>query len=437
MARASKHDPLPNAPLELSDPIALPAGEVPGAELLRELSPEHAALLFDVLRVATAWAADGGASGWYDTAMLRGWEEAVLTADLDEPLRSAVAVLLGELVDPASADPGRLAMCCLQISEWTLDRGAESTSLTFSRAAAQMQPTNARLAYIVGRRYRTACRFRDADLWLRRSARVALWYSDWDTYARALNSLGILAYRQGSFPRARKYLDRALRISERHGLRKLQGEIYHDRFTVALASGEADVEEFARAAYDCYLPGHERLPALAYDIGYHWLLKGHAARALSVFQAVLPRLTEPGECFQVMAGCARAAGALGNRALFQEIWSNAVTVLGKTHNRSGCAAALLDLGYGAGHLGDWNLAESAFSQAEEVARTSGQGEDRLLAEDALAAVARLENPDPLKLPFVQAGSTDFSRRIAFHLGERESGRTDGRGERGATPDPED
>lgn len=414
MVRASKNNPLPNAPLELSDPVSLPEGDVAGAEVLAELGPEHAVLLFRVLRITHAWAADAGASGWYDAEVLRSLEEEVLTSGADEHLRSAVAVLLGELVDPATTDSSRLSLCCLQICEWAKEQGAEKTSLAFSRAAALVWPTNGALAYLAGRRYRAAGQMKEADLWLRRAARVALWYSDWDTYGRALNSLGNLAYRLGSFPRARSYLARALRIAERHGLRTLEGEIYHDIFTVAYISGEGnDAEVFARAAYERYLPAHERLPALAYDVAYYWLIKGHAARALTVFQSL--SFADPERGFQVLAASARAAGALGNRAAFEEAWRSAAALLNSITDQGTLAAALRDLGYGAGHLEDWDRAEAVILQAEQIARANGQGEERLHAESALAAVRQKKNPDLLKLPLVQAGSTELSRRLASYL----------------------
>ena len=392
-----------------------------GAEVLAELGPEHAVLLFRVLRITHAWAADAGASGWYDADVLRSLEEEVLTSGVDEHLRSAVGVLLGELVDPAATDVGRLSLCCLQVCEWAKEQGAEKTSLAFSRAAALVWPTNGALAYLAGRRYRSAGQVKEADLWLRRAARVALWYSDWDTYGRALNSLGNLAYLQGSFPRARSYLARALRIAERHGLRTLEGEIYHDCFTVAFISGESSgAEDFARAAYERYLPTHERLPALAYDIAYYWLMKGHAARALAVFRSL--SFETPEQRFQVLAASARAVAILGDRAAFEEIWMRAAEILNSVSDRGVLAAALLDLGYGAGRLEDWSRAEAAFLQAEQIARVNGQGEERLLAESALAAVRQQKNPDLLKFPRIQIESTEFSRRLTSHLTEMGNGR---------------
>ena len=45
--------------MELCDPITLPTGDVPGARVLAELSPEHGVLLFDLLRVVSTWVAFG------------------------------------------------------------------------------------------------------------------------------------------------------------------------------------------------------------------------------------------------------------------------------------------------------------------------------------------------------------------------------------------
>jgi tetratricopeptide (TPR) repeat protein len=402
MVRASKSNPLPNAPLELSDPVSLPEGDVAGAEVMAELGPEHAVLLFRVLRITHAWAADAGASGWYDADVLRSLEEEVLTGGIDEHLRSAVAVLLGELVDPAATDVARLSLCCLQICEWAKERGAAKTSLAFSRAAALVWPTNGALAYLAGRRYRSAGQMKEADLWLRRAARVALWYSDWETYARVLTSLGTTAYRQGDYPLSRAYLDRALRVADRHGLRTLAGEIYHDRFTVAYISEEKrGAEEFARAALERYLPFHERLRALEYDFAYYWLTRGYAAKALDALRALLPHFPQPAHRLQVVSASTRAAGALGDRAAFDEFWAAAWTLMAELAACAILPAAVLDLGYGAGHVQQWEHAETAFQRAREISRATEQPEDERLAGAALAAVGRRENPDPLCYRFMQ------------------------------------
>jgi len=402
MVRASKSNPLPNAPLELSDPVSLPEGDVAGAEVMEELGPEHAVLLFRVLRITHAWAADAGASGWYDADVLRSLEEEVLTSGADEQLRSAVAVLLGELVDPAATDAGRLSLCSLQICEWAKEQGAERTSLAFSRAAALVWPTNGALAYLAGRRYRAAGQTKEADLWLRRAARVALWYSDWETYARVLTSLGTTAYRQGDYPRSRAFLDRALRVAERHGLRTLAGEIYHDRFTVAYISEEKHgAEDFALAALERYLPFHERLRALEYDFAYYWLTRGYAAKALDALRALLPHFPRPEHQLQVVSASTRAAGALGDRAAYDEMWAAAWRLMAESSASAILPAAVLDLGYGAGHVQQWEHAETAFQRAWEISRATDQPEDERLAGAALAAVHRRENPDPLRYRFMQ------------------------------------
>ncbi|HET7460677.1 MAG TPA: hypothetical protein VFJ82_05500 [Longimicrobium sp.] len=396
--------------------------------MLAELDPEHAVMLFDVLRAASLWAADDGAAGWYDPKLLRRWEKAILTGHLDEHLRSAAGVLIGELVHPETSDPRQLSMCCLQISEWALGRGAVETSIEFNRLAALVWPTNARLAYVTGRRYGSVCRFKDSDIWLRRAARIARWYADWEAFADALTSIGMLAYRQGNIPRARSFLDRALRVARRRGLRQLEGEILHDRFTVAFTSNEkTDAEALARAAYQRYLPSHERLPALAYDIAYYWLTRGYAARALPVLRLLRAHFPQPAAQFQVLCASARAAGALHDRTAFRAIWAEANDLMYVAQSSPVFGIALIDLGYGAAHLGDWVHAEAAFLRAAKAAPGKDQGEDRLLAEAALEAVRRRENPDPLPLRRVEAETTELGRALVLHLsGSGSAGNAAGR-----------
>jgi hypothetical protein len=106
-----------------------------------------------------------------------------------------------------------------------------------------------------------------------------------------------------------------------------------------------------------------------------------------------------------------------------QAWTDAMGVLETIRGRTPTlAAALLDLGYGAGHLDLWDEAEAAFRQAEAIAHTGGHGEDRLLAEAALAAVAGRQNPDRVTFPLVQSQGTEFSQRMASHLTAMEIGR---------------
>jgi tetratricopeptide (TPR) repeat protein len=406
--------------LELSDPLTLPDGAVPGAEVLTELPGELAVLCFDLLRIVHAFAVDGGDGGWYDPALLSSWEEALLVGDLEGGLRAPVCVALRQLVDPAATDVGVLSKACLLISEWALERKAELTSLAFTRAAALVWPSNPRLAYLAGRRYGSALLYRDADLWLRRAARIALWYEDAETYAHALTSLGMLHYRQGGYPKARAFLDRAAKIARRNSLRTLEGEIHHDRFTVAFVSGEqAGVEQYARNAFERYLPSHHRLPALAYDVAYYWLTIGRVAPAFDVFTRLEPLFPEPRHKFQVLSAAARAAGALRDRAAFQRLWGEASVVALSLAADDTLPAALTDLAYGAAHLGDWAHAESALGRALDLATASGLCEERIKAEDGLAAVRRGENPDTITV-LHHAGTgdrraDDLATRFARHF----------------------
>ncbi|HYW10255.1 MAG TPA: hypothetical protein VE913_25040 [Longimicrobium sp.] len=302
---------------------------------------------------------------------------------------------LRELVDPTSTDVNLLSKACLLISEWALERKADRTSLAFTRAAALVWPSNPRLAYLAGRRYGSALCYRDADLWLRRAARIALWCEDVETYAHALTSLGMLHYRQDGYPKARSFLGRAAKIAKRNALRTLEGEIYHDRFTVALVSGEKGVEHYAQRAFERYLPSHHRLPALAYDVAYYWLTIGRAAQALGVFTQLEPLFPEPQHKFQVLSAAARAAGALQDRPAFQRLWGEALVVALSLPANNTLPAALIDLAYGAAHLGDWAHAESALGRALDLASASGEMEERI--KDLLTSVRRGENPDTVDL----------------------------------------
>jgi hypothetical protein len=126
-------------------------------------------------RLVLAWSKGVEALGEVsDVPDLVAWEEEILLGTReDEWLWAPVAVIAGELQEPAAADPERLARACMVLSEWAFASGQSASGLLFAEVAALASPGNPRRAYLAGRILRERGRFREAERWFRRAGYVA------------------------------------------------------------------------------------------------------------------------------------------------------------------------------------------------------------------------------------------------------------------------
>ena len=231
--------PLPRSPLDFAYRLVvrLPGSE--GTVILAE-TPESLALhTLKALRLVLAWSGRPGSGGpLLRHAEMARWEETLLANPVSEGLWDPLVVIAGELKRPRRAKAPLISKSCLAIADWASESGASETSLLFAEAAAFAWPESPRYAWIAGRLFRTHGRHQEAEYWLRRSARVAVWSDDPETQDLALNSLGNLFSQQGSFSEARKYLARALSVAKRRRDKARQGAITHDLFAVAVLTGD-------------------------------------------------------------------------------------------------------------------------------------------------------------------------------------------------------
>ncbi|HEX8904898.1 MAG TPA: hypothetical protein VF771_08675, partial [Longimicrobiaceae bacterium] len=184
---------------------------------------------------------------------------------------------------------------------------------------------------------------REAEFWLRRSHRIAVWTGDAYAQTIALSSLGVLAYLSGNQGRAERRLGKALTVAVRNGLRVLEGEVLHNLMGIEIERHEyARAEEYAVRVMERYLPGHERLPALAHDIATLWMDQGHFARALPVIRSIIPRFVEADLRFQAYAAMVRAAGGAGEVEAYEWAAAGAYDCAAKLKQTQVLAAALLD-----------------------------------------------------------------------------------------------
>ncbi|HEX8692503.1 MAG TPA: hypothetical protein VF746_08800 [Longimicrobium sp.] len=399
--------------LEFFDRTVLPTAEPGGEPILREVDPACAVPLFEVYRTVLLFAGHPPGESWPLTEQLRAREEEVLRSALEPALRDPLAVILGQIADPARTDPGKLAWACLHVTDWALAHDAPDTALVFAEAAALCAPASGRWALVAGRTYKTHGRMRDAVLWLRRARIVSRRQHDWESLVLSLNSLGMVFWQQGAIPKAWTTLRQARRVASRHKLRTLEGEALHNLFVLAVTTEQMEIaEEYARGAAERFLPHHHRLPALAYDLAYYWLSRGYPRRALPVFQRLVPHFPQPAQRIQVLSATARAAGAADDRVAFEGAWQDAFTLLASSPVRTTLAAALLDLGLGAAHLGEWQRAEDAFCEAIQASREYGQADIQVRAEDYLSAARSRRNADNIIRPAALAVSQQPAEQLA-------------------------
>ncbi|MBW3571412.1 MAG: hypothetical protein KY467_09915 [Gemmatimonadetes bacterium] len=387
--------------MDLAYPLAVPDAAVLGAVILHETPEGFALHVFRALRLAFAWAAGPQASGAvFDAEDLDGWEADVLRAgETDEALWAPVCVIAGELARPAEVDAERLAHACLAVTDWALGCDAHGTAILFAEAAAVVWPTNARIAWIVGKLHRARLQLGRAESWLRRASRVAVWTGDWELQAQAVNSLGNLKVHLGDFAGGRALLLKAARIAKRKRLRERQAKVLHDLMAVSIYSGRFDeAESYAKQSFAAYGPDHADLVNLAFDVANLWLQQGQFSRALLVLQALHARVADADRQLRVLASTARAAGVMRDAETFHEAWTGAWALIdsgGVSHLR---AAAPLELGLGALNLGLWDYAELALTTSRDAAQDLREGDTLARAESALDHLARRQAADRTTRP---------------------------------------
>jgi tetratricopeptide (TPR) repeat protein len=387
------------SPLHFIERTGLRSPELPARAALDELPPRLASAVYPVLRLVLLFADQEPDAERMDTAGMRVWEEELLRTASGDLLLLPLAVIVGLLAEAWPVDRATLSYACLAAADAAHQLNAEGTGLAFTEAAALCRPENARLAYLAGRSFKNGGRRREAERWLTRAARIAHGSGDGLAYALCHNSLGMLHWECGANPKSRTHLRRALRSARQHRHRNVQAIVLHNLFLVGVTSGDLEgVEEYARRAFDLYGPHNPRLPALAYDVAYYWLTRGHAARALPIFQALGERFEDPEQRIQVLAAQARAAGAAGEVNAFDRAWADAHELLASASIRATRAAALVDLGLGAAHSERWPAAEAPFLEAMASAEALGQCDMLIRAEECLRAVRSGMNPDTLPRP---------------------------------------
>ncbi|HSU14199.1 hypothetical protein [Longimicrobium sp.] len=385
-ARRRSVSELPRAPLQMVHPAAIPGAAVPGAEIMADLESGMGVVLCSLFRTALAWSNDPGPP----MAELAALEEHAL-ARLDEDECWPAAAVIAAQLAAERADRAQVAQACFCIADWALARNAGATAQAFMLLAALVCPRHPRYAWAAGRMLRGNGRMREAEFWLERSHRVAVWTGDAYAQSIALSSLGMLAYTGGNFGMAERRLKEALFVATRQGSRVLEGEVLHNLMVIETERHElARAEEYGVRAMEIYLSDHERLPALAHDIANLWIAQGHFGRALPVLLCVAGHLPDPAERFQTYSAAARAAGGACDEDAFDAVWTGAWECEATVGIDRLSAAAFLEMGRGASTLRRWDQAIDAFEAALAVASRRGEADVRFKAEAALELARKRE-----------------------------------------------
>ena len=362
-----------------------------GMAILEEIRSPLGVLLWQASRDVNLWAAEPpeeraglfvpGAEAWL-LGMIR-------SAEVDVQLESPLMTIMRMVASPESARVETIELACQHVAHWADTHGYSATSIAYAQAAALTVPFDAGAAYAVGRLARRRAEYSRAETWFRRSIALARQSGDWTSYALAFSGLGNLYMQRGNFPAARRFHIRALRAARRHSLRPIQGAALHDLFVIAAGSNQKDdAERHARSAFELYGPEHPRLSALANDIGYFWMERGHFVPALNVFQALLPHVARHEDRLVGLANIVRAAAGAGQRKLFEETWDEVWDGLARNESTENAAQVLLELAHGAAHLGESERAERAAERAVRIARERAESKTLLSAESVLESVRR-------------------------------------------------
>jgi tetratricopeptide (TPR) repeat protein len=393
--------PRPDRSSDHRTPVTLPPGIVSGLDTLAELPADASVIAWRVLRTLLLWAAEDPERrpALLDGPVMAEWEERLLTQSFDPDVRMPLAVIVAELARGEQAVAGRISWSCLCIADWALARRATRTALAFAEAAALVSPDQARYAWVAGRMLRTFGRFKDSSQWLQRAARAAARAGDWDAQAKSLNSLGNTSLHRGDLRDAARVLQVALRVARRRRMRQAEAENLHDLFVVHFEMDDwAQAEEHARAAFELYQQlRHDRLPMLVHDVAFFWINRGHFSRALDALRAVRPLMVSSEERLRILSSAIRAAGAVGERDFFGEMWAECWPLAMDLGNeRRYAATALLQMGLGASSLGQWDRARDALDMAHEMARLRGEANVVHHVETALAAVNAERAAEPVR-----------------------------------------
>jgi tetratricopeptide (TPR) repeat protein len=397
-----------------------------GYAVLDELRNELGVILWQALRDVELWATAGPSvrPALFSPGCLRQRMERIdAEIDIAAPERALLETLSTLLSRPGEVKGIEVSELCEEIARWSSDTGRPRTALAFAQRAALAAPEEAGPAYLVGVVARRMADYKRSETWFRRALALGRRNRDWRNYGMAHMGLANLYMQRGDAPKARTRLLRALRSARRYGVWAVKSYALHDLFLIAATGDDPRLaEHYARSAYRSYGRRHARLPALAHDVGWFWMLQGHFERALPIFQAMLPHVSRVPERMVVLSNIARAAGGAGKFVVFDRAWNEVWRMVDDSVNRERVSEALINLAHGAAALGMVVRMEMAASYALTIATRRSEAQEQLTAE-ALLAASRQSDAQVIAEPYRLAegdyvpGSDWFAGQLVEALAE--------------------
>jgi tetratricopeptide (TPR) repeat protein len=413
-------------PVRVPPPLTRGDEKFEGSSVLTEFEGDFGILLWQSLRNVLLWSSTDPArrKGLFSSGAEERRRVKLLSAEVDDALRAPLAVIARLLADPAGADRRRVSSACLKIAEWAEKKEALATALAFTQAAALTGSNDARISYAVGRIARQRAEYPRAETWFRRAILLGRQGGDWESYALAFGGLGNLYVQRGNLPAAQKAHLRAFRAAKRKGLRNIQANSLHDLFVIAAERSQIrEAEELAGAALRAYGPGHARLPFFAHDVAYFWLRQSLFSSALVVLSALRSHFERPNDQALVLAHIARAAAGTGNRERYDEVWQEAMKLVGSSGTSNRAAAVFLALADAAAEAEDWERTATAAQRALLLADTREEAQTKEAAEARLKEAAELKGrpsaegvtPEPWILDHADSLAENFARSLGTQV----------------------
>lgn len=382
-------------PQRVPPPLLTGNERVDGQGILDELTGEEALVIWKTFRAVALW------------TQLRPRQRKELISSEAYQSRLAHLRAVGDLEEAAEAvealaelyrkslPPPVVASRCRTIEEWADNRNAPRTAVEFAQLVALATPADASAAARVARRVRDLAEYARAESWYWEAIVRARKAGDWQAYVLSTLGLGITSIRRGNYPAARRSFERGVRRARRQGLTNYEAMAYHELASWAIKTDNLpQTVQYGRAASRLYGPDHPRLPALAHDLAVFWMNRGFFDVGFQVVSAIPADFGSPSDQLVRYSSVARAAGAIGSEAAFDEAQAGMERLLADAKVASRAAGTLLDLGRGALSLGRVQSATEIVLRARTLARARAEGEllweaDSLLEQiEAAGAVQR-------------------------------------------------
>jgi len=387
--------------------LSLRGPDVPGAEILDDLRDDPAQrFVFGVYRLVGSWLATEEQFrptlfhiDDLETLSIQIVDQAdFATGPEAENPTAGLVLLVTEMVQP-KPDIRGMALAALTVAEWAFGFDHIRTALAYSRLAAAVA-NNSRFAWLTARHHRTYGYSEESETWFHVAHAAATREHDWDTKARALMGLGVLSFKRGSYPLARRRFEFALRVAKRYHVPERLGEIHHHLFTVGVATTDhAFAEREAHLVLDHYRHSHPRLPHFAHDLAAYWTDRGDYTNALLLLRQLLARNYfehEPDAELLTYAWGARAAAGAGDTASFTRFFTEARERIAAARAASlPVAQALLLLARGALSLERWNVARDCLVEALSEAERTGNGYVKFRGDELLDKVDQRLRTEPM------------------------------------------